>query len=210
MQDRIAEAWESERRAVATRRRPITGVSEFPDVAEAAVTRAPAPSRDADHGDDAEPLPLRRLASDFERLRDTAEAADRRPTVFLANLGPGAEHSTRSTWAKNFFEAGGIAAIGNDGFADDESLVAAVEESGAELAVLCSSDRVYADRAVAAAQALADSGLQKLYLAGNPGDSRAAYEAAGVDDFVFIGCDVVDTLEGALSALVLSISGGAA
>ncbi len=209
LQQQIEATWRGEHKALRTRRRAITGVSEFPDVDETPVVRGPRPqSSQLPTGSDVEALPVRRLAADYERLRDAADTADPRPTIFLANLGGGADHSTRSTWAKNFFEAGGIATIGNDGFEDDESMVAAYRASGARIAVVCSSDPVYAQRAASAATALKAAGVDKLYLAGNPGDAREAYRAAGVDEFVFIGCDVVDSLEGALVAL--GITGGAA
>jgi methylmalonyl-CoA mutase len=210
LQAEIERTWQAEHRSIATRRRAITGVSEFPDVTEAPVVRRRPPIAAASTGSDAEPLPLRRLAADFERLRDAADAVDPRPSVFLANLGPGTDHSVRSTWAKNFFEAGGIAAIGNDGFEDDDSLAQEFGRSGARIAVLCSSDAVYAHRAAGAAAALKAAGAERLYLAGHPGDDRESYVSAGVDDFVHAGCDVIDSLEGALVALGIPTSGGAA
>ena len=42
-----------------------------------------------------------------------------------------------------------------------------------------------------------------MYLAGNPGDQEPAYEEAGIDDFVYMGCDVVATLTAAHHALGL-------
>jgi methylmalonyl-CoA mutase len=206
IQAQIADTWEAERRALRTRRRPITGVSEFPDFAEAPVIRSPLPVPEPATHPDIELLPLRRLAADYEGLRDAAESGGSRPAIFLANLGEGAQHSTRSTWAKNLFEAGGIETLGNDGFHDDEAMVAAYHQSGARLAVLCSSDPVYADRAALAAGALKGAGVERLYLAGRPDD---AYSAAGVDEFVFTGCDVIDTLEGVLTTLGIATTGGA-
>ncbi len=41
-----------------------------------------------------------------------------RPKVFLANLGTPSDFTARATFAKNFFEAGGIEAVSNDGFKD--------------------------------------------------------------------------------------------
>ena len=45
------------------------------------------------------------------------------------------------------FEAGGIEAVSNDGFASLDEMVAAFKASGAALACLCSSDEVYAREA---------------------------------------------------------------
>jgi len=206
----LAARWEERVAAIATRREPITGVSEFPDLDEpapaatarfvpaAAAPRAvppgPAPAVRIDA------VPLRRLAAPFEALRDAVDAAATRPTVFLANLGPVATHTARATFAKNLFEVAGIRAVGNDGFEDDDTLVAAFTAAGAPLAVICSSDTVYAERAAAVATALRASGARRVYLAGAPGERRAELEAAGVDEFVMLGVDALDVLSRALDA----------
>jgi methylmalonyl-CoA mutase len=72
--------------------------------------------------------------------------------------------------------------------------VAAYGESGATIVCLCSSDALYAERAESTAKALKAAGARRVYLAGNPGDRRAAYESAGVDEFVHVGVDVVESL----------------
>ena len=77
-----------------------------------------------------------------------------RPKVFLANLGTPSDFTARATFAKNFYEAGGIEAVGNDGFKDQAAMVAAFKASGAKLACLCSSDKVYEAQAADAAKAL--------------------------------------------------------
>ncbi len=196
LQGRIAADAASLRDAVASRRRPITGVSEFPDVDETALAREPLPAP-ADPADDPEvdPIPAVRLAAPYEALRDRADATEPTPTVFLANLGPVAAHTARATWAKNFFEAAGIRAVDNDGFADGAAAAAAYADSGARIAVICSSDSVYADLAVDAARALAEAGTERIYLAGRPADLEDDLRAAGVSDFIHVGCRALDMLE---------------
>jgi methylmalonyl-CoA mutase len=119
-----------------------------------------------------------------------------RPKVFLANLGTLADFTARATFAKNFFEAGGIEAIGNDGFAGRENLVTAFSNSGARLACLCSTDEVYAREAADAARALSAAGAH-VYLAGRPGEREQALRSAGVAAFIFAGCNALATLEAA-------------
>jgi methylmalonyl-CoA mutase len=144
-------------------------------------------------------LPVKRDAEAFEALRDRADAITasrgKRPSIFLANLGPVAAFTARATYAKNVFEAGGIEAPGNDGFADEASLAAAFKASGSKIACLCSSDAVYAERAIAAAAALKQAGAAHIYLAGRPGEAEAALRAAGVGSFVYMGCDLVALLD---------------
>ena len=44
------------------------------------------------------------------------EKTGARPKVFLANLGTPADFTPRASFAKSFFETGGIEAVSNDGF----------------------------------------------------------------------------------------------
>jgi methylmalonyl-CoA mutase len=226
--ERIAEVRLRRLAAVATRRQPITGVSEFPDLAESSIER-PGPdlrtlrsrvasahgelSGDADTstgGTTCDPLPTVRWAQEFEALRDASDAyvaaIGSRPKVFLVNLGPVAVHTARATFAKNFFEAGGIEAVTSErgattGFDDPEAAVADVLAEGARLACICSSDPVYAERAEEVARALSAAGVQHLYLAGNPGERRDADSAAGIGEFIHVGVDVLDVLRRAHEAL---------
>jgi methylmalonyl-CoA mutase len=78
---------------------------------------------------------------------------------------------------------------------DLAALAAAFKASGAALACLCSSAKVYAEHAVPAAKALQAAGAEHIYLAGRPGEQEAAFRAAGVNDFVFAGGDALATLQ---------------
>lgn len=205
----LAGTWQSDvaavaaerAKAVSRRRQPLTGVSEFPDIGETpvAVLEVPVPPSTGPAADVAvAPMPARRLSEPFERLRSASETVPGgRPRIFLANLGRIADFNARSTWAKNLFEAGGIEALGNDGFAGLDELVAAFRASGARAACLCSSDAIYAEAAVETAGALRAAGAGTLVLAGKPADAdtEASYRAAGIGRFVHVGIDVIATLE---------------
>ena len=211
---------------VATRQDAITGVSEFPDIHETPMFRTDpdlrtlrsraAASSDADsHPGGAtpttcEPLPTVRWPQQFEALRDASDtylaATGSRPRVFLVNLGPVAVHTARATFAKNFFEAGGIEASTSTrgamaGFDDPADAIADVLAVGAHLVCICSSDAVYAERAVEFASALHSAGLSPVYLAGDPGDRRDAETAAGVSEFVHVGMNVLEVLQRAHDAI---------
>lgn len=199
LQDKIAATRAARAAAVAKRREPLTGTSEFPHLGEAAVavldvpraaTPATAPAFTG--------LPAARLSEPFEKLRDASDArlakTGARPKVFLANLGKPSDFTARTTFAKNFYEAGGIEAVGNDGFKDQGEMIAAFKASGAKLACLCSSDEVYGREAVDAAKALAAAGAT-VHLAGRPGENEAAWRAAGIDTYIYAGGDVLATLQ---------------
>ena len=151
IQKKVAAVRDERRAAVARRKDALTGTSDFPDLAEVPVSvldvAAAAPPSIAT-ACKVEPLPRIRLAEPFEQLRDAADRmlarTGARPKIFLANLGKPSDFTARATFAKNFFEAGGIEAVSNDGFADRDEMIAALKTSGAKLACLCSSDEVYA------------------------------------------------------------------
>lgn len=189
--ERIAATWAERSADIARRREPITGVSEFPHLGEQPVVREPAPAT-PDGG-----LPRVRRAEAFEALRTRSDgqlaAAGARPRIFLAAIGPAAVHTGRSSFAANLFQAGGIETVLGEG-ADADVLAEAFAASGAAVACLCSSDKLYAEQASVVAAALKAAGARRVLLAGKPGEHLEAYQQAGVDDYVFVGCDAVAAL----------------
>jgi methylmalonyl-CoA mutase len=151
-----------------------------------------------------EPLPAIRLAEPFEALRGASDKflarTGARPMIFLANLGTLADFTARATFASNFFAAGGIEAVGHESEAP-AALASAFKASGVSLACLCSSDRIYEREAAVAAEALKAAGAQHIYLAGRPGGREAALRTAGVQSFIFEGCDALGTLQAAYHVL---------
>jgi methylmalonyl-CoA mutase len=236
----VAEARKARQSAVARRKEWITGVNDFPQLAETPVDAEPFPEtgspaagstsgptpaspawsdrrRAADAGaglhaleaggDDeleADPLWPIRLAEPYERLRDRAEAkamAGAPMKVFLAAVGPLAEHSARLTFAQNFFATGGVGDVSGSGDAD--AIVAAFRASGCRLACLCGSDKRYARDGTVMAKALKAAGAGRIYLAGRGGEIEADLRAAGVEEFIFVGVDVLASLEKAHAELGL-------
>ncbi|HEU5271075.1 MAG TPA: methylmalonyl-CoA mutase subunit beta [Jatrophihabitans sp.] len=180
----LERSWQARRRNLAHRSDPITGVSEFPLLAEEPVRR---PARPALTG---KGLPVHRYAEDYEQLRDRADElaeAGARPAIFLAALGPAAVHTPRLNFASNLAQAGGVEPVVGTG--EPAGLAAAFAASGARIACLCSSDKVYAEQAAEAAAALKGAGARAVWIAGKP-------ELVGgdIDRAVFTGCDALERL----------------
>ncbi|HKS17915.1 MAG TPA: methylmalonyl-CoA mutase family protein [Bradyrhizobium sp.] len=202
IQQKVAATRSAREANVAKRRDVLTGASEFPNLHEADVAVLDAkPIALAPYGETKfkfDALSPMRLAAPLEALRDTSDALLKkrgaRPKIFLANLGTAADFTARATFAKSFFETGGIEAIDSAGFSDAGALGAAFKASGAAVACLCSSDKGYDSHAVAAAKTLQGAGAKHIYLAGRPGEQETALRSAGVTDFVFAGCDALATL----------------
>jgi methylmalonyl-CoA mutase len=202
IQDEIDTAAEARARLAATGRLEMTGTSAFPMLGDDGVKTEPWPSDilSADlKGATVRPLRVQRLAEPFEVLRDAADAFARTsgqpPRVFLAPLGTLASHSTRSTWAQNFLAAGGVAAVTSEGYADAAQAAHAFSTSGATIACISGSDQDYAEHAEAMAKALKAAGAKQVLLAGRPDANDAKLRTAGVDDFIYAGCDRVGVLK---------------
>ena len=203
IQRRVAATRASREQNFARRKEVLTGATEFPNLHEFQVAVLDAkpvvlpPYGEAKFNFDA--LAAMRLAEPFEALRDRSdrilENEGTRPKIFLANLGTAADFTARATFAKSFFETGGIEALDTHGFTDPAAVGAAFRDSGAALACLCSQDKIYAELAVPAAKALQAAGAKHIYLAGRPGEQEAALRAAGVEDFFFAGVDVLAMLQ---------------
>jgi methylmalonyl-CoA mutase len=212
IQAKVAAVRLARNKNIARRKDVLTGASEFPNLSEAPVTLlnaapvVPSPYGEARFKFDA--LAPIRLAEPFERLRDRSDdlltTRGRRPQVFLANIGTAADFTARATFAKSFFEAGGIEALEGDGGSDPAMIAAAFKTSGAELACLCSSDKVYASAAADTASALQAAGAKLIYLAGRPGELEPVLRAAGIGDFIFAGGDAVATLTAAYAHVGVS------
>ncbi len=209
IQDKIAKVRAEHEAAIAHRKETLTGTTDYPNLSEAPVQvldEAPVPIGPPVANIKYPPLKPIRLAAPFERLRDASDAmlanTGARPKIFLANLGSVAEFTARASFAKTFFEAGGIEAAGNDGFADRGAMIAAFKASGAKLTCLCSSDDVYAREAADAAKALRAAGAT-AYLAGRAGDHEKQWREAGIQEFIYTGCNALAVLKGAHDILAI-------
>ena len=253
IQRKVAATRAARETDIARRKTVLTGASEFPNLGEAHVAVLDAkPVTLAPYGEAKfkfDALPPMRLAASFERLRDKSDELLKthgaRPKIFLACLGTAADFTARATFAKSFFETGGIEAVdgpsplpsgerstpqaSGEGTlssvqnpspapapsaqerplpmgevkADFAALAAAYKASAAALVCLCSSDKVYAENAVAAAKALQAAGAGHIYLAGRPGELESALREAGVGDFIFAGGDALAMLQQAWQQMEL-------
>jgi methylmalonyl-CoA mutase len=177
VRDRIAAAWDARAKRLATRADALTGVSEFPNLTERLPVREPLAEAPPSGG-----LPRVRAAQEFEELRDRADAAGRRPAVYLATVGAVARHTARATFAGNLFQAGGLATPSGDG-------ATGFPGAGTTVACICGSDRDYAAVAAELTAELKAAGATQVWLAGKPD-----LAIDGIDGYVFTGCDALDAL----------------
>lgn len=116
-------------------------------------------------------LVIHRDAAEFETLRDAADAYQKRtnsnPTVYLVNIGTPAQYNARAGFVSNFFAAGGIESINEAASNSPEQAAAKWKSSNCNVAVLCSSDKLYEEQGHAIVTALRDAGAEHIFIAGN-------------------------------------------
>ncbi|KMO77992.1 MAG: methylmalonyl-CoA mutase small subunit [Mycolicibacterium rufum] len=191
VRERIAEVAGRRAEDIAHRRTAITGVNEFPDLAE-----VPLPQGN--------PLPtVHRYAADFEALRNRSDAhldkTGARPAALLLPLGPLAEHNIRATFAVNLLASGGIEAV-NPGPLEAAGVGAAVSAAGgAQVAVICGTDARYGDEVADVVTAARAAGVRHILLAG---PEKAVAEAdSKPDGYVTAKIDAVSVLSDLLTRL---------
>jgi methylmalonyl-CoA mutase len=188
---RVAEVAAQRQVDIAHRRTALTGVNEYPNLAE-----APLPAGQTLAG-------VARYAAGFEALRDRSDAflerTGARPRALLLPLGPLAEHNIRTTFAANLLASGGIEAV-NPGTVDADGVARAVAEAGhPAVAVLCGRDARYGTDAAAVVAAAHAAGVPHVCLAG-PEKAVTACETKP-DEHLTAKIDAVDALSNLLTRL---------
>ncbi len=155
---------------IADRSRPLTGISEFPNLGETLPERAPW------RGAGVQPY-----AAPYEDLR--AEPAEQ--PVFLATMGTVAAHTARATFATNLFAAGGVAVVAAGATDGVDAVTAAY--SGQRVVCLAGTDAAYAEWGADLVAALRAAGASYVVLAGKPGERTVV----DVDDSCAMGVDAL-------------------
>jgi methylmalonyl-CoA mutase len=174
----LAETRAARDKAYSSRRRALVGVNNYPNVTEK------TPELEVSTVEQGSLLPRVRIAEPFEKLRqrttEHARATGRYPKVLLLKHGDIKMKGARANFVINFFGCAGF------------DLVEAEEYDGtdADLIVLCSSDPEY----LALAQEVCSKVKAPVLVAGNPKEQIEQLQAAGVQGFIHIFSDAIQTL----------------
>ncbi len=146
-----------------------------------------------------EKLSNRRASEDFEDLRQKAidykDANGSLPKVYLANYGSLREYKGRADFSKGFFEVGGFDVIDPKGCSTTDEVVTGALESKAPIVVICSTDDNYPEIVPAITKGVKDKSPNvQIILAGYPKDQIEEHKNSGVDDFIFLGANVMEKL----------------
>jgi len=170
---RIEAAVEARGRQVATRTRPLTGLTEFPNVHEERPERRPYGRAPVVH----------RYGEAFEQMRDDRAATP----VFLATMGRIAQHTARATFAANLFASGGIDTVTAGATEGVDDVLGAYGEAG-DFPVVCLAgpDSAYEAWGSDLVTALREAGARHVIVAGQAD--------IGADDSATAGLDALDFL----------------
>jgi len=152
-------------------------------------------------------LNLHRGAEMFEQLRRDVEtlrvnATNGLRSIAFVCLGKPRDYRLRAEFTENLFATAGL--TGDRIIDPDEPLSAdpILLKRKDAIIVLCSSDALYTEHAITYVAGMRKSGIDaRILIAGRPGEDEAAFRAAGVDGFIYSGCDILETLREIVQAL---------
>ncbi|MCR4828540.1 MAG: methylmalonyl-CoA mutase small subunit [Bacteroidales bacterium] len=198
VQDEIAKTAQQRDMDIATRRTTILGTNQYPNLTESMSAKIEKNGKCCcccAEGGAFKTLKPYRGAEPFEALRLATEHSGKKPRVFLLTYGNLAMRRARSGFATNFFGVAGYEIMDNNGFANVEEGVKAALEAKADIVVLCSSDDEYAEITEAACKGLKGK-VKSIVLAGFPKDMVETYKGYGIDEFIHVKTNVLESLTG--------------
>lgn len=198
IQEKIAATRKGREKLLNQRRVSLVGTNQYPNIIEKSLEPShiqnPAPQPKAAAAETIPPLPLARLAVNYEQLRAASAAYKAQhghgPKIHLANVNALRRHKARADFTRAFFETGGFEVTGAEGSTDVAKITADAVASGAELVVICGHDEDYMQYVPEICKAIkAAKPSLTLILAGMPGEHEAAYKAAGLDTNISVKSD---------------------
>jgi methylmalonyl-CoA mutase len=206
VQEEIHKVREAKDAHISERRLSLIGTNQFPNLKETMldklkpahaepcallkpwpVSNVPVP-----------PITRYRAAEPFEQVRlateDHVHGGGKLPVLFLLGVGNLAMRKARAHFIANLFGCAGFEIVESTA-ADVAAGVKEAKAAQADAVVLCSSDDEYAEFGRQLVKEAKSAGLQgPLIVAGYPKDSVEALKAAGIDDFVHVRSNALETL----------------
>ncbi len=192
IQKLVKESASAKAKNIAQRRSSLLGTNQYPNTTEFIAEAIDENKAFAKNSTDSSSIKIARGAQAFEALRLDTEKSGKRPKVFMLTYGHLAMRLARSQFAGNFFGCAGYEIIDNLGFDSPEAGVEAAVKAGADVVVLCSSDKEYAEAAPAAFKALNNRAM--FVVAGAP-ESMDDLKAQGIEHFIHVRSNLLETLQ---------------
>jgi methylmalonyl-CoA mutase len=201
VQDEIEASRQKKEMNMALRKTVMIGLNQYPNLKESMLDKVIPQSAKAnpDTHSKYRKLNLSRDAQPFEMLRLAMEqfiaSGKKKPSVYLLTFGNPAMRKARVTFATNFFGCAGYEILEETTSQTIEDGVKAVLDAKAEMVVICSSDEEYAIIAPTVVQGIKkENSAIKVIVAGYPKEIVESLKMAGVDDFIHLHSNLIETL----------------
>jgi methylmalonyl-CoA mutase len=206
IQDEIKSVRDARDTQIAQRRHSILGTNQYPNAKETMSDKVkpakPTPTTlkvAGEGGVNVTPIVAYRGAERYEKIRLATEAYaaknGRRPVVFLLTIGSVTMRKARAGFVSNFFGCAGFEIIEGAGYDNLEAGVVDAVKANADMVILCSSDEEY-EALGAPFCTLVTKSLPKAVrvVAGYPKDVVDSLKAAGIQDFIHVRTNALDSL----------------
>ncbi|GAB1405326.1 methylmalonyl-CoA mutase small subunit [Lentimicrobium sp.] len=203
VQQKVEQSAKKRREDVATRKTILLGTNQYPNLQENMLEKIQASNEQEEESNDPVPafkiMDTFRASDEFEDIRLATEIYEmeqqKRPVVFLLTIGNLAMRKARAGFSSNFFGVAGYQVIDNTGFSSVLEGVKAALSANADIVVICSSDEEYAEVAPEITRALKEAKEDiQVVVAGYPKDLIESLKVAGVDEFIHVRTNVLETL----------------
>ncbi len=193
IQARIIESREKKIGLSSSGKGSLLGTNAYPNFNEVILSTLKEKEAEAQIEDIVTPLHPFRISSLFEEVRLQTERSKKRPRVLLFKYGNPAWVTARAAFSGNFFACAGYEILDQPAFPSVEEGIEAANDSSAEVVVLCSSDDAYAGFAPSVVKALA--GKAVVVIAGNPTEAIDSLKDAGINHFIHMRTNMLESLK---------------
>ena len=193
IQDRILESRDTKIQTTSSGKGKLLGTNAYPNFNEAIQEAFSEKEAETQFEGTVTPLNPFRISSLFEEVRLQTERSNKRPRVLLFKYGNPAWVTARAAFSGNFFACSGYEILDQPAFPSVEEGLQLAKNSDADVIVLCSSDDDYADYAPSVAKAFA--GKAMVVIAGNPTEAIDSLKEAGINHFIHVRSNLLETLK---------------
>ena len=187
----VEKAAAAKDKAVSTRRQILLGANQYPNFTEVAAedVKADVVTRKTCECNCLKPY---RGAMAFEAMRLKVDRSEKTPKAFMLTCGTLGMARARAQFSCNFFGCAGIRVQDNTFFKSVEAGVEAALAAQADIVVVCAADDDYLTVAPKVKELLGGKAI--LVVAGAPA-SMDELKAQGIENFIHVKVNVLDTLE---------------
>ena len=195
IQQQIAEIRQKKIKLISQRRLPMVGVNKYPNLMET----VPLSILSTGEVSNSKVLTPRRASLEIEAIRRVTEQlvdeTNKRPVVELTSFGNLTMRKARAAFSYDFIGVSGFEVLQEKSYNDALEAAKSSALSDSDVVIVCSSDPDYEESALAFVETFRSLNTDKvLLLAGNPVSIVDALNNAGLDGYIHLKSDVIQTI----------------